>query len=169
MDTSDSELPVVLLNPNDVEVTVKANTVIAKGEEVTMPTNSKMPTAARIEVHQTPSQATQKRVEQIASLIGVDKLPKVEQTKPKDPISRFQNVFALEYPELGLTRLTTFDIQTGDAAPVATPRRRTTYFLRSEVDRQVKAGLESGRMKEISNPWSAPILMVQKAGGTWRL
>lgn len=101
--------------------------------------------------------------------MGVEKLSKAEQTKAKDLISQFQNQFALDSSELGSTHLTSFDIKTGDAAPVATLRRRTPYFLRSEVEQQLKAGLESGRLKPISSLWSAPILMVQKADGTWRL
>ena len=169
MNTNDTELPILLLNPHNVEVTVKANTVIVKIEEVTTPSAHTKPIAARVKVHQKPSRTTQKRVEQIASMMGVDKLTKAEQPKAKELISRFQNVFALDSSELGLTHLTTFDIQTGDAVPVSTPRRRAPYFLRNEVKRQLKAGLESGRMKETSSPWSAPILMVQKSDGTWRL
>ena len=125
MNTNDTELPILLLNPHNVEVTVKANTVIVKIEEVTTPSAQTKPIAARVKVHQKPSRTTQKRVEQIASMMGVDKLTKAEQPKAKELISRFQNVFALDSSELGLTHLTTFDIQTGDAVPVATQRRRT--------------------------------------------
>ena len=105
MNTNDTELPILLLNPHNVEVTVKANTVIVKIEEVTTPSAHTKPIAARVKVHQKPSRTTQKRVEQIASMMGVDKLTKAEQSKAKELISRFQNVFALDSSELGLTHV----------------------------------------------------------------
>ena len=166
MNTNDTELPVLLLNPHDVEVTVKANTVIVKVEEMTTPSVHTTPIAARVNVHSKTSKTTQKHVEQIASTMGVDKLPKVEQPKAKDLVLRLQNAFTLDSSELGSTHLTMFDIQTGNAAPVSTSRLRTPYFLRNKVKRQLKVGLESGRMKETCSPCSTPILMVQKADGT---
>ena len=82
-----------------------------------------MPNVAKLNVCQEQPKSARKRLAKIASLMGVNNLPKSEQPKAKDLIYRYQNVFAL-------TNLTTFDIHTGDATPVAIPRRRTPYFLR---------------------------------------
>ena len=68
MNTDDNELPILLLNPNDVDVTIKANTVIARAEEVTPPSEDTMPTVAKVHVRQKPHEPAGQRLAQIASV-----------------------------------------------------------------------------------------------------
>ena len=66
-----------------------------------------MPNVAKLNVCQEQPKSARKRLAKIASLMGVNNLPKSEQPKAKDLIYRYQNVFAFDSSELGLTNLTT--------------------------------------------------------------
>ena len=126
--TADNEFP-ILLNPNDVAVTVNANSVIIRTEEINTPSDDTMPNVAKLNICQEQPKSARKCLAKIASLMGVNNLPKSDQPKAKDLIYRYQNMFALDSSELGLTNLTTFDIHTRDATLVAIPRWQTPYFL----------------------------------------
>ena len=52
--------------------------------------------------------------------------------------------------------------------PVAVKLRRTPFALRPEVDKQIKSMEERGVIESSTSPFSAPILLVPKADGSYR-
>ena len=83
-------------------------------------------------------------------------------------LDSYRDVFANRDEELGRTHLVQFSINTGDSFPVAVRPRRTPYHLRSEVRKQIAEMEDRGIIQKSKSPWSAPILMVKKADGSYR-
>jgi hypothetical protein len=70
---------------------------------------------------------------------------------------------------LSETSAATYDVDTGNAAPQAQQRYKIPYFLRSEMSKIINNNIKSGLMSPTSSPWAAPVLLVKKSNGTWRL
>ena len=87
----------------------------------------------------------------------------------KNIIMRNIEVFAVENEKLGTTDAMAYSIDTGSAAPVASQRYKTPYYLRQEMKKIIDDNLKSGLLEPISSPWAAPVLLVRKASGKWRL
>lgn len=64
--SDDNEFPILLLNPNDVAVTVKANSVIVRAEEVNPPSDDTIPNVAKLNVGQEHPKSARKRLAEIA-------------------------------------------------------------------------------------------------------
>jgi hypothetical protein len=62
-----------------------------------------------------------------------------------------------------------YNIDTGSAAPVASQRYKTPYYLRQELKQIINSNVKSGLLKPCSSPWAAPVLLVKKPNGKWRL
>ena len=71
--------------------------------------------------------------------------------------------------EPGLTDVTTFDIDTGDASPVYQRPYNTPVSLRSSVDSEIDWLLERGYIRPSSSPWASPMVTVKKLDGSARL
>ena len=71
--------------------------------------------------------------------------------------------------EPGLTDVTTFDIDTGDASPVYQRPYNTPVSLRSSVDSEIDWLLERGYIRPSSSPWASPMVTVKKPDGSARL
>ena len=77
--------------------------------------------------------------------------------------------FAKDKTELGRSDFVQHDIDTGDARPVSQRFYRTSPEKRNEIDRQVFELLQLGRIEPSTSEWRAPVVLVKKADGTWRL
>ena len=77
--------------------------------------------------------------------------------------------FATDDEPLGQTDKAVYDINTGDSPPVAQSRYRTPYYLRNEMKQIIDKNVESGLMEPCSSPYAAPVLLVKKKSGKWRL
>lgn len=79
-----------------------------------------------------------------------------------DLIYKNQDIFAVNLKEMHGTDLVTFDIDVGDAAPVAQRAYRYSAAARDEIDRQVNEMLDAGIIRPSTSPWSSPIVLVKK-------
>ena len=77
--------------------------------------------------------------------------------------------FAKDKTELGRSDFVQHAIDTGDARPVSQRFYRTSPEKRNEIDRQVFELLQLGRIEPSTSEWRAPVVLVKKADGTWRL
>lgn len=83
-------------------------------------------------------------------------------------LDEHRDVFANDDSEVGRTHRTWFNIHTKNQVSVAVKLRRTPFSLRSEVDQQIKNMEQRGVIEPSTSPYSAPILLVPKADGTYR-
>ena len=83
-------------------------------------------------------------------------------------LEEYRDVFANNDAEVGRTHRTQFHIHTKTQVPVAIKLRRTPFALRSEVNQQIKDMQRRGIIEPSSSPYSAPILLVPKADGSYR-
>ena len=78
-------------------------------------------------------------------------------------------MFATDDDNLGETNAVEYDIDTENSAPQAQQRYRTPFYLRNEMNEIIKRKISSGLILPTSSPWAAPVLLVKKANGSWRL
>ena len=91
-----------------------------------------------------------------------------EKQELKQLLDEYRDVFANNDSEVGRTHRTQFRIHTSTQVPVAVKLRRTPFSLRSEVDQQIKNMEQRGIIEPSNSPYSAPILLVPKADGSYR-
>ena len=91
-----------------------------------------------------------------------------EKQELKQLLDDYRDVFANNDSEVGRTHRTQFRIHTSTQVPVAVKLRRTPFSLRSEVDQQIKNMEQRGIIEPSNSPYSAPILLVPKADGSYR-
>ena len=80
-----------------------------------------------------------------------------------------QHSAAWKDPKLGQCKAIVHRIDTGIAPPIAARPRRLTPEKQQEVRRQVAELLEAGAIEKASGPWAAPLVLVPKKGGEWRM
>src|SRR5277367_3265250 len=61
-----------------------------------------------------------------------------------------------------------FAINTGNAPPIQVKPYRVSPARREAMREAVRGMMEEGVIEESSSPWSAPLIMIPKVGGTWR-
>ena len=96
-----------------------------------------------------PQQLTEEQQSQLAEVLG-----RHSHTLTKDP---------------GLTTLTCFDIDTGQAEPIYQRPYNTPVALRSKVDEEIDWVLGKGFIRPSSSPWASPMVTVWKSDGSARL
>ncbi len=61
------------------------------------------------------------------------------------------------------------EIDTGDAALIAQPLRRTPITMRDKVDQEIAVMMEMGIIQESMSDWVSPIVAVSKPDGSVRI
>ena len=98
--------------------------------------------------------------------IQTEDLTKSQQDQLKAELDKYIDVLQ---KEPGLTDLTTFDIDTGDAAPVQQRPYSTPVTLKDSVEKELQWLLEKGYIVPSSSPWSSPMVTVRKPDGSARI
>ena len=83
-------------------------------------------------------------------------------------LKEYQDIFATNLSEIGLTSQTEHKIETGDAAPIKQLPRRLPNALKPVVEEQVQEMLQNDVIEPSKSPWASPIVLVKKKDGTWR-
>ena len=79
------------------------------------------------------------------------------------------NSAAWAQPELGKCTAVQHEINTGSALPIAMKPRKLSPEKQEEVKHQVAELLEAGAIEKSKGPWAAPLVLVPKKGGGWRM
>ena len=116
-----------------------------------------------------PDKAQKGKFETILQELSIGEAPNQYRRQLESLIANYTDVFAVEDEKLGTTDAMSYTIDTGNAAPVASQRYKTPYYLRKELRRIIDANLKSGLLEPCSSPWAAPVLLVKKSNGKWRL
>ena len=101
-----------------------------------------------------------------AANIQSQELSKEQQTELEEELSRYADVLT---KDPGLTPITTFDIDTGEAEPVQQRPYSTPAALKDSVNKELSWLLEKGYIVPSSSPWSSPMVTVRKADGSARI
>ena len=101
-----------------------------------------------------------------AANIQSQELTVEQQAELQQELSRFTEVLT---KEPGLTDLATFDIDTGEAAPINQRPYSTPVALKAKVDEELAWLLQKGYIVPSSSPWASPMVTVHKADGSARL
>ena len=79
------------------------------------------------------------------------------------------NSAAWTQPELGRCTAIQHEINTGSAKPIAMKPRKLSPAKQEEVKQQIAELLEAGAIEKSKGPWAAPLVLVPKKGGGWRM
>ncbi|CBY43001.1 unnamed protein product, partial [Oikopleura dioica] len=102
------------------------------------------------------------KLENVMKELQIGNAPAEIKRKLKKIVGEFVDVFAIENEKLGTTDAMHYKINTGNAAPVASQRYKTPYYLRNELKKIIDNHVKSGLLEPISSPWAAPVLLVKK-------
>ena len=145
-----------LCNTNAIAVSIPEGLTIGIAAEVAI-------------VEATCTKKTNKQMEQIIDDITIGSTNPEIRKKTIDLVWEFSDVFATEDTKLRHTNKVSYDLDTGNAAPVAQQKYRTPHFLREDMKKIIYKNVENGLMEPCSSPWAAPCLLVKKSNGSWRL
>ena len=160
-----NRIPVTVLNNSEHPVQLYAGTRVGE----LSPVKVQEPTCHVNSVSHPPSPhpASPEREPVAVDLEGCD-ITIAEKHKLKLLLEEYRDVFANSDDEVGRTHRTQFHIHTKNQVPVAVKLRRTPFALRNEVNQQIKDMETRGIIEPSSSPYSAPILLVPKADGSYR-
>ena len=143
-----------LLNPTDEAVLIPAEAIVAKAHQV----------QAVSQVRSKPSKKSD-----VLAALRIETNNADFKAKILALVEKYIDVFATDDEPLNQTSEVEFNIDTGNSPPVAQQKYRTPYFLRDEMKRIIDHNVKTGLMSPISSPWAAPVLLVAKPNGSWRL
>lgn len=98
-------------------------------------------------------------------------LPTHDQTREKlrDVLRQHLDAFAWAAEDLGRTNVVKHQIDTGNATPIRTPPRRIPIHWQGELQKLIEEMLEKGVIRPSTSPWAAPVVLVKKKDGSFRL
>ena len=84
-------------------------------------------------------------------------------------VKEFEDVFARDESDVGLSNLIEHEINIGDHTPIKQQPRRLPPHRRAVVDEQLESLLTQGRIVPSNSPWSSPVVLVRKRNGDFRM
>ncbi|GBO00247.1 Retrovirus-related Pol polyprotein from transposon 17.6 [Araneus ventricosus] len=96
-------------------------------------------------------------------------LDAVEKAKLLKLLEKYDSIFAQNIEELGECDLVQHQIHLTDNIPTRQRPYRVPYALKPEMRRQINILLEAGIIQPSNSPYAAPVLMVRKPDGSYRL
>ena len=118
-----------------------------------------------------PTDSTEKRVEklfQVLDLKGLESWPEADQTKVKELIQEYQDIFALRDTELGHTKLIKHEIKLLDNKPFKERYWRIPPQQFEEVHKHLEEMVNIGAIRKSQSPWASAIVLVRKKDGSLR-
>ena len=98
--------------------------------------------------------------------IQSEELTHEQQSQLKAELDKFTDVLT---KEPGLTNITSFDIDTGEAEPIQQRPYSTPVALKDSVNKELEWLLQKGYIVPSSSPWSSPMVTVRKPDGSVRI
>lgn len=93
-----------------------------------------------------------------------------QRRKLADILVRYQKAFAASKTDVGTLKIADIKhkIDTGCAAPIRQPLRRTPRGFEGEEEKNLKAQLDAGVVRPSSSPWASPVVLCRKSDSTVR-
>ncbi|MES9884337.1 MAG: reverse transcriptase domain-containing protein [Sedimenticola sp.] len=166
--SEDGRVPMRLANLHPEKRIIHRNTIVAQLEPVSHATSQSF---AKIATAQTTDSPCIAGVPQ--HLVDVYTRCTANLTGPqahvyKNLLIKFQDVFAKDPDDLGLTPLMEFDINTGDNKPVQTPPYRLPLSKRKAAEAEIQRLAKGGIIEPACSPWLSPVVLVTKPDNTVR-
>ncbi|KAL5475516.1 hypothetical protein EMCRGX_G025342 [Ephydatia muelleri] len=160
----DSKVPVCLLNPRDVPVTMYKGMTIGEIEEL----RSNDVPVDNVQKANTVTKLDPKKRQMLLSLaetIGAH-VSKEEQVQFSNLLLEYGDIFASSSTDLGRTGALKHCIKTGDSNPISQPVRRLPPHRKEQVNKLLHEMQENDIIHPSSSPWASPIVLVQKKDGS---
>ena len=109
-----------------------------------------------------------KKLFEVLDLNGLDSWPEEEQTKAKDLMREYQDIFALKDTELGHTKLIKHEIKLLDDKPFKERYQRIPPQQFEEVRKHLEEMVNIGAIRKSQSPWASVIVLVRKKDGSLR-
>eukprot|EP00731_Ephydatia_muelleri_P035045 Em0093g14a len=169
----DSKVPVCLLNPRDVPVTMYKGMTIGEIEEgMTIgeieELRSNDVSVDNVQKANTVTKLDPKKRQMLLSLaetIGAH-VSKEEQVQFSNLLLEYGDIFASSSTDLGRTGALKHCIKTGDSNPISQPVRRLPPHRKEQVNKLLHEMQENDIIHPSSSPWASPIVLVQKKDGS---
>lgn len=112
---------------------------------------------------------TEKVLQELGIEIESRELSDDQQKSLKRLIAENRDVFATNMSELGKTNIYSHRIDTGSARPQRQHFYRATPEIREAIELMIQEMLENGICEESTSPWAAPVVMIKKKTGDFRM
>lgn len=159
-----NEVPVRLLNPRDVEVSVSKGTILAELESIpdssTISAVAEQPESEPSEEHRRRLWAMVEEAEQ--------SLSEEEKSQLFALLLQYHTLFATCDDDLGRTGRVQHKINTGNAPPIRQSVRRMPQLRRQEAKKLLNDMLGRAVIQPSSSPWASPVVLVPKKDGSFR-
>ena len=179
------QMPVRIINPSNVPVTLKNNQRLGEAETLSSVANCSLQfletfaLAKNSDLKEAKPLTKWSNIETRGQLyqrleddLGFDKKDhSLSVDQRKDIIRVFANhreALALDYDELGHVKGIKFRIPTGDAKPVKAKCRPLNPHLHKILEEQIERWLAQKVIEPGDGPWAAPLVPVPKKNGGWR-
>ena len=166
-------VPVLVYNPHDEPICVEPKTIIGLLVAVDISITEK--DKASQDKHGVPVRKTDIQDTVIPEHLrdvyerGIVHLSDSQKLDFKHCLCNYQDIFSKNEEDIGHTSLVEHTIDTGDARPVRVPPRRLGPEQRKAADELIKGLLDRKLIEPSQSPWAAPIVMVRKKDGSFRL
>ncbi|GBM07282.1 Retrovirus-related Pol polyprotein from transposon 297 [Araneus ventricosus] len=92
-----------------------------------------------------------------------------EKTNLLNLLDKYKSVFAQSISDLGSCDIVQHEIHLSDNIPIRQKPYRVPYALKSEMKNQINQLLDAGIIQPSKTAYSAPVMLVKKADGSYRL
>lgn len=166
--TNDENIvPIRIVNLTEEPQTIGANTTVALAKPVKFVQDFELPRPSKEDRVDNSSHEGELPV-QLEEMLKSN-LEDQERTEARELLNKYKHIFSLLDNDVGRCDLLQHTIDTGDAAPIRQPPRRTPPWKQTEIERQVENLLEKGMIQESTTPWVSGVVLVTKKDGSQRL
>jgi transposase InsO family protein len=162
-----SSVRVNLFHGGDTPVTLKKGSIIGRLERATVLENqeSKEVRVNRIVVN------NQSVPEHLVNMYeeGTKHLKGQHEVNFANLLNNHSSTFSKDSQDIGLTSITKHDIKLSDPTPIKIPARKMSKEKQEAADQQIDEALDKGIISKSESPFSAPLVMVKKKDGSYRM
>ena len=167
LDPHNHQVQVTLLYLGDREVTLKKGCIIGKLERVQVLDNEGTDdihiNRVVVENQSVPEHLVDTYERGSKHLDGKDK-PNLANL-----LNNFGNTFSKDSQDIGSTSITKHNIKLHDTTPIKIPARKMSKEKQVAADEQIEDALAKGLISKSDSPFSAPLVMVRKKDGSFRM
>ena len=172
--TTDNWIPVVMYNPQDNPVVVTPKTVIGLlvPVEVSVSNKDTLESSTEPDIHLRKTELLEMEIPDFLRDVyerGKVHLDNNQSLEFKRCLYSYKDIFSQNDEDIGHTSLVEHTIDTGEAEPIRVPPRRLGPEQRKAADELIKGLLDRKLIEPSQSPWAAPIVMVKKKDGSFRL
>ncbi|GBO34990.1 Retrovirus-related Pol polyprotein from transposon 17.6 [Araneus ventricosus] len=104
-----------------------------------------------------------------ATQVDLNHLEDEQRLKVMNLLSKYNSVFAQNISDLEQCDLIKHEIHLSDQVPIRQKPYRVPYHLKPEMRSQINVLLEAGIIQPSTSSFSAPVILVKKSDGSYRL